>query len=134
MLIDRNDLGRRGDGLHFLLVGVTEALTTARVREGAILAIDSVLAVTTRSQPSTRCAPPVSRREAWMSSGVAATCTCDITAPYFCARPDMSSTDTPLPSRCAAMATIWPMVTTPVPPMPVTRMPYEVATLGICGC
>ena len=32
--------------------------------------------------------------------------TCDITAPYFCARPDMSSTDTPLPSRCAAMPRI----------------------------
>ncbi len=35
----------------------------------------------------------------------------------------MSSTDTPLPSRCAAMPMIWPMVITPVPPMPVTRMP-----------
>ena len=30
---------------------------------------------------------------------------------------------TPLPSRCAATPRIWPMVMTPVPPMPVTRMP-----------
>ena len=104
-------------------VGVTLALTTARVRVVAIFATASVLAVTTRSQPSTRLAPPVSRRVACICSGVAATCTCDITAPYFCARPDMSSTVTPLPSRCAATATIWPMVMTPVPPMPVTRMP-----------
>src|SRR5882724_10828979 len=47
-----------------------------------------------------------------------------MTAPYFCARPDISSTDTPLPSRCAAMARIWPMVITPVPPIPVTSTPY----------
>src|SRR5260221_12331157 len=47
-----------------------------------------------------------------------------MTAPYFCASPDISSTDTPLPSRCAAMARIWPMVITPVPPMPVTSTPY----------
>jgi indolepyruvate ferredoxin oxidoreductase len=79
--------------------------------------------VTTRSQPMTRLAPPVSRREACSPSGFSATCTCDITAPYFCARPDMSSTLTPLPSRCAATLMICPMVMTPVPPMPVTRMP-----------
>src|SRR5882762_2765383 len=77
-------------------VGVTLAFTTARVREGAIFAIASVLAVTTRSQPMIRSAPPVSSRAACRSSGRAATRTCDITAPYFCARPDMSSTETPL--------------------------------------
>ena len=49
--------------------------------------------------------------------------TWDITAPFFCASPVMSSTVQPLPSRCAAMPSSAPMVTTPVPPMPVTRMP-----------
>ena len=37
--------------------------------------------------------------------------------------PAMSMTPTPLPSRCAAMLTMPPMVTMPVPPMPVTMMP-----------
>ena len=50
--------------------------------------------------------------------------TCETTAPFFCARPVMSSTLQPLPSRCAAMPSSAPIVTTPVPPMPVTRMPY----------
>jgi hypothetical protein len=40
----------------------------------------------------------------------------------FCARPVWSSTVLPLPSRCAAMPISAPIVTTPVPPMPVTRM------------
>ena len=111
-------------------VGVTLAFTTARVREGAIFAIASVLAVTTRSQPMTRSAPPVSRRAACRSSGRAATRTWDVTAPYFCARPDMSSTETPFASRCAAMPMIWPMVMTPVPPMPVTRMPFALSSKG----
>ena len=35
----------------------------------------------------------------------------------------MSSTVAPLPSRCAAIAKIWPMVITPIPPIPVTRTP-----------
>ena len=46
-----------------------------------------------------------------------------ITAPFFCARPVKSSTVQPLPSRCAAMPISAPTVMTPVPPMPVTRMP-----------
>ena len=50
--------------------------------------------------------------------------TCETTAPFFCARPVMSSTLQPLPSRCAAMPISAPIVTTPVPPMPVTRIPY----------
>ena len=64
-------------------------------------------------------------RTAWISSGVvgdAQMTAC--TAPPFCARPVMSSTVAPLPSRCAAMPISAPIVTTPVPPMPVTRMPY----------
>ena len=64
-------------------VGVTEALITARVRPDAILATASVLALTTRSQPMTRLAPPVSMRVADSAFGFAASCTCDMTAPYF---------------------------------------------------
>ena len=45
----------------------------------------------------------------------------------------MSSTEQPLPSTCAAMARIWPTVTTPVPPMPVTKMPNGSAVDGIVG-
>src|SRR5512134_3773768 len=104
-------------------VGEVVALTTARVRPASILSSASTLAVTTRSQPITRRASPVPRRATCTSPAVAAIFTCDITAPYFCARPDMSSTDTPLPSRCAATPRIWPMVMTPVPPMPVTSTP-----------
>ena len=63
-------------------------------------------------------------RVAWSSSGTSAMRTCDTTAPFFCASPVMSSTLQPLPSRCAAMPSSAPIVTTPVPPMPVTRMPY----------
>ncbi|KGW50612.1 hypothetical protein Y049_2353 [Burkholderia pseudomallei MSHR684] len=46
----------------------------------------------------------------------------DSTAPPFCAKPMKSSTDALLPSRCAAMLTSAPTVTTPVPPTPVTSM------------
>ena len=56
-------------------VGVTLALTTARVCVSAILAMASVLAATPRSQPTTRLAPPVSMRVAFRSCGRAATCT-----------------------------------------------------------
>ena len=104
-------------------VGVTLAFTTARVRDASILARASAPALTTRSQPITRRAPPVSSRVACSSSGRRPICTCEVTAPYFCARPDMSSTDTPLPSRCAAMPRICAIVITPVPPMPVTSTP-----------
>ena len=45
----------------------------------------------------------------------------------------MSSTSAPLPSACAAIARIWPTVTTPVPPMPVTRMPNGFVVAGIFG-
>src|SRR5438128_11572194 len=59
--------------------------------------------------------------------------TCVTTAPFFCARPVMSSTDTPLPSRCAAMPSSAPIVTTPVPPMRVTRFPYGSWDDGAAG-
>ena len=38
--------------------------------------------------------------------------------------PSWSSTVTPLPSMCAAVPMMAPMVTTPVPPMPVISTPY----------
>src|SRR3982074_2456231 len=47
-----------------------------------------------------------------------------MTAPPFCAMPSWSSTVTPLPSMCAAVPMMAPMVTTPVPPMPVISTPY----------
>ena len=47
------------------------------------------------------------------------------TAPPFCASPAMSMMPTPSPSRCAAMPSTAPTVTTPVPPTPVIRMPLR---------
>ncbi|MCY1232237.1 hypothetical protein D9M72_447150 [compost metagenome] len=104
-------------------VGVCAVLTTARVRPAWVLEMTSSVADTIASQPITRSASPIAIRVACRSSGRAASCTCDSTAPPFCARPAMSSTVTPLFSRCAAMPSRPPMVTTPVPPTPVTRMP-----------
>src|SRR6476620_8685474 len=43
------------------------------------------------------------------------------TGPNFCANPVKSSTEAPLPSRCAAIVINAPTVMTPVPPTPVTR-------------
>ncbi len=44
---------------------------------------------------------------------------CRCTAPPFCASPAISISPAPLPSRCAAIASTAPIVTTPVPPTPV---------------
>ena len=74
------------------------------------------------SQPSTRSASPAAMRTAWMSAGVLAMRMCVVTAPPFCASPVWSSTVEPRPSRCPAMPSSAPMVTTPVPPTPVIRM------------
>ena len=48
-----------------------------------------------------------------------------LTAPPFWARPVMSRTPDPLPSICAAVASIAPIVTTPVPPIPAIIIPYD---------
>ena len=48
--------------------------------------------------------------------------TCELTEPFFCDMPVMSSTDTSLPSKCAAMPSNAPKVITPVPPMPLINM------------
>src|SRR5476649_2807242 len=90
-------------------------------------------AVTIRSQPTTRSALPVPTRVECRSACLSARRTCDITGPPFWASPLMSSTMAPLPSTWAATARIWPTVTTPVPPMPVIRMPYGVAVDGSTG-
>ena len=79
-------------------------------------------AVTTRSQPSTRSAPATPARMAWIWSAVLATRMWQATAPPFWARPVMSMEPKPLPSRWAAWPSTADMVTTPVPPTPVTSM------------
>lgn len=45
----------------------------------------------------------------------------------------MSIMPSPLRSRCAAMPIIAPIVTTPVPPMPVTMMLKVRSIAGMCG-
>ena len=98
-------------------------LTTACEVPGSRRASASALALTTRSQPSSRLAPPAPSRTACSASGVAPSRTWLMTAPPFCAMPSWSSTVTPLPSICAAVPMMAPMVTTPVPPMPVISTP-----------
>ena len=66
-----------------------------------------------------RCLPARGAMRTWL-----------ITAPFFCASPVKSSAEQPLPSRCAAMPSSAPMVMTPVPPMPVTRMLYGASQFG----
>ncbi|KAG1317207.1 hypothetical protein G6F63_015764 [Rhizopus arrhizus] len=83
----------------------------------------SALVATTRSPASSRSASPMATRVFIRCSGDCASTTCEYTAPPFCARPAMSSTEQPLPSRCAAMPSNWPMVTTPVPPTPAMNTP-----------
>lgn len=103
--------------------GVMWPLITARVTPGSMRDSAAGEAATTMSQPSTRLAPPAAIRTACRSSGVGARRTWLITAPFFWARPVKSSTVQPLPSRWAAMPISAPTVITPVPPIPVTRMP-----------
>ena len=117
-------VGKARSGSRVNCAGITSAvLTSALVTPFCILASASSPTPVSMSQASTSLASPAAMRVACSCSGVAAMRTCETTAPFFCASPVMSSTDTPLPSRCAAMPSRAPMVTTPVPPMPVTRMP-----------
>ncbi len=55
------------------------------------------------------------------------------TLPPFCAMPVMSSTLTCRSSICAAMPSSAPMVTTPVPPTPVTSIDHGAARDAIGG-
>ena len=93
----------------------------------------SLPAATIRSQPSTRSAWPLATRALWIASGRAASRTCDITAPPFCASPAMSRITTPLLSMCAAMPISAPIVTTPVPPTPVISTLYGSLNAGSTG-
>src|SRR5579863_1352839 len=125
--------------VHFALrtksaVGVAPLLIAAFVTPNCVRDSTSSDADTIASQPITRRASPVAIRVACNASGDAATCTWLSTAPPFCARPAMSSTVTPFFSRCAAMPIKPPIVTTPVPPTPVTRIPYGLASAGSTGC
>mmetsp|Transcript_11397 Transcript_11397/g.22195 ORF Transcript_11397/g.22195 Transcript_11397/m.22195 type:complete len:224 (-) Transcript_11397:2023-2694(-) len=103
-------------------VGSSWVLARMTVRPALTVPSASGDAPTTMSQASSTSACWVSMRT-WLSrSSVGATRTKDSTAPPFCAKPMKSSTEACLPSRCAAMDTSAPTVTTPVPPTPVTSM------------
>ena len=102
-------------------VGVDHRARRARLhlRDRLVGSRDDHVAAEHHASPRPRrCAPRGSPR------ACAAMRMCEYTEPPFCARPVMSSTAAPLPSMCAAMPSSAPMVTTPVPPTPVTRMPY----------
>jgi hypothetical protein len=101
---------------------MNSARLTTTVAPGFTAASTFFDPATTMSPPSTRSALPAATRMAWMSSGRSAMRMWENTAPPFCARPAMSMMPQPLPSRCAAMPTIAPTVTMPVPPMPVTMI------------
>ena len=74
-----------------LAVGNRSALTIARVTPRSARLSAGTLVATTMSQPSTRSAPPAAMRTVARSSAVGAMRTWLMTAPFFCARPVMSS-------------------------------------------
>ena len=104
-----------------------------KVRPGCITVIVYLLAPTMASQAITRSALAVSTLVVWMASGRLAIWMWLQVAPPFCARPPASCVTTPLPSRCAAMPSNWPMVMTPVPPTPATTMPQAASATGSAG-
>src|SRR5215467_2054641 len=119
----RRSVGSEKSALRVKSPGSTSArLMTISVVPCFTAASTFLLPATTMSPPSTRSAPPAAMRMAWISSERSAMRIWLKTAPPFCARPAMSITPTPLPSRWAAMPRIPPMVTMPVPPTPVTVM------------
>ena len=103
-------------------VMVSWVLTTARVLSRLIASNPSFEVAVAMSQASSRSVAPEAMRGACRASGEAPILTWLSTAPPFWASPIMSSVVAPLPSRWAAMPSSAPIVTTPVPPMPVTRM------------
>ncbi len=117
----RRSVGSENSGLRVNSPGsISARLITMAVVPGFTAARTLRVPATTMSPPSTRSALRAATRIAWISSGSLAKRMWLATAPPFCARPAMSMMPTPLPSRCAAMPRIAPMVTMPVPPMPVT--------------
>ena len=81
----------------------------------------------------TRSALATPIRMAWISSAVRATRIWHATAPPFCARPVMSMLPKPLPSMKAAWPSTALIVTTPVPPTPVTSIEYGPVRSGCLG-
>ena len=120
---------RSGDAARSMLpsvtnaaVGVTSSFTTPVVRCTDKREIIPSLPATTRSHANSKSVAPTpmrpepsrrfsSARRIWLD-----------TLPFFWASPVLSRTVTNLPSRCAAMPINAPTVTTPVPPIPVTRI------------
>ena len=113
--------------------GCSCRLTTARLRPGRIFDTASCAPAVSMSQPKIRSASPVAMRWARMCAGDAAIFTCEVTEPFFCDMPVMSSTEAPLPSRWAAMPISAPTVMTPVPPMPLIKMLYGASQAGSIG-
>ena len=104
-------------------VGAAWEFSATCVRPLSMRSRVSVLAATTGSQPMMRSAPAMPTRVVRMASCEAPISTWLQVAPPFCASPPASCVTMPLPSRCAAMPSNWPMVITPVPPTPATTMP-----------
>ena len=105
------------------------ALLRPRVINPSVFAPD----VVTRSPPIIASASPTATRIAEMSSGLFATRQWICTAPPFWASPAISIIPTPLPSRCAAIPSNAPTVTTPVPPTPVITMLWVPLMVGSVG-
>ena len=74
------------------------------------------------SQPNTRSAAPTPIRVAWIASSSFATRMWPKTGPFFWESPVRSSREQAFPSRCAAIPSNAPIVTTPVPPIPTTSV------------
>ena len=103
------------------------------MRPARITASEALAAATIGSQPITRSASAVPTLVEKIASGRLAIWMWLQVAPPFCARPAASCVTMPLPSRCAAMPSSWPMVMTPVPPTPATTMPQGRSATGSTG-
>ena len=114
-------------------MGVPCVFSATKVRPACITCSVGLAAPTMASQAITRSALAVSTLVVWMASGRLAIWMWLQVAPPFCARPPASCVTTPLPSRCAAMPSSWPMVMTPVPPTPPTTMPQALSATGSAG-
>ena len=114
-------------------VGVPWTLSATLVRPSNMRDTVSLPAVTIGSQPMIRSAAAMLTRVVRMSSCLAPISTWLQVAPPFCARPPASCVTMPLPSRCAATPSNWPIVITPVPPTPATTMPQACVNAGRTG-
>ena len=115
-------------------VGTSVVLTTARVRSGSARLM--FLVAETRSKTSMASAPPsMTRLDAVMSAllSVLVMRRFETTVPPFWARPVWSRPFANLPSNSAAVEMIWLTVTTPVPPMPMSKTLPSAGTDGSAG-